>query len=93
MGVGEQKIEYQCYVRWGISVYETFFCSFYYYSLFATCFGRTTNFKQKYIHQNLTSALGSRLTDGSAVVSLTRRLPAPYHQKDSWCSFLSEAVI
>jgi hypothetical protein len=32
----------------------------------------------------------SRLTDGSEVVSLTRRLPF-IPQKDSWCSFLLEA--
>jgi hypothetical protein len=35
--------------------------------------------------------LDNRLTDGGEVVSLTCR-PSYTPQKDSWCSFLSEAV-
>jgi hypothetical protein len=35
--------------------------------------------------------LDNQLTDGSEVVSLTRRPTALYPQEDSWYSFLSEA--
>jgi hypothetical protein len=28
--------------EWGISVYATYFCSFYYYTLFATYFGHSS---------------------------------------------------
>jgi hypothetical protein len=43
----------------GISVYATYFRSFYYYSSFATCFGLTVIFRQKYIHWKLTTDNGS----------------------------------
>jgi hypothetical protein len=50
--------------RWEISVYATYFRSFYYYSLFATSFGRTTILRQEYIrvHRKLNT------TDNGSVV-------------------------
>jgi hypothetical protein len=43
--------------KFGISTYATYFRSFYYYTLFATCLGRTTIFMCNiyiYIHRKLT---------------------------------------